>query len=650
MSDSNDKQPSLDDLLNDPAYDFIDIDPSTNKTRAQASSDTPLLLVKYAEKLGVNSFNGVPPMHGVDIEEVLNTSIIRRFYSQTDEADFFDEKLLATSIIPAKEHLNSEFEKQASIAKSSVEENAQPAKKRNSKTQKLASTPAKTVDDAITINEDSVPTISNHELTPIQEDDVTLIAEASSPSNTIDPSEPITPYQYLMTANISPEQKKSFLQVHEFLSLHHRLPVHSKNNIEKNVAESLDMLKADLPKPCTDLLQYFLPVMPETDVKVIQEQFLMQNTSEESQSEDNQPTNKQNVETAPAEQALSKGEENAEDCSLENNSSNVSFDSVLDAYAELGIFEDLQEVPTLKKPDYQVYTPTKQSSSVDGMVARQKPCKNFDQYQWIFTKIKEGLKQYEDASGNITSDLALEPLRGEGADRSINIGDVFLSQGTYYLVANIGQDAKTFKTKHSTKGQARIHVITDSGMESNPFDSSFRARFDTFQDSRRVIDVTNKGYNLMQQIRTKCFDWLRDIPTQGYIYIVRTKSTDPLILDYQKSSELIKIGYTTSEVEKRLANASKETTFLEAPVELLAKLECKNHDPVAVEKLIHHVLNIRRLNIMLKSSSGKEYYPEEWFTISLEVALDVVKRILDGSIVKYRLNPLTGTLVEKELK
>jgi hypothetical protein len=49
----------------------------------------------------------------------------------------------------------------------------------------------------------------------------------------------------------------------------------------------------------------------------------------------------------------------------------------------------------------------------------------------------------------------------------------------------------------------------------------------------------------------------------------------------------------------------------------------------------------------LISASGKPYHPEEWFSVSVETAVEVCNRIIDGTIVQYRMDNTTGVIVKK---
>lgn len=80
----------------------------------------------------------------------------------------------------------------------------------------------------------------------------------------------------------------------------------------------------------------------------------------------------------------------------------------------------------------------------------------------------------------------------------------------------------------------------------------------------------------------------------------------------------------------------------------LASIECYNLNPVKFEGLIHGVLHAQRLKVTLIGKNGRPYKPREWFSVPLETAREAVQRIIDGSIVQYRMDNTRGRLVAKE--
>jgi len=87
---------------------------------------------------------------------------------------------------------------------------------------------------------------------------------------------------------------------------------------------------------------------------------------------------------------------------------------------------------------------------------------------------------------------------------------------------------------------------------------------------------------------------------------------------------------------------------LESPVEIVTTFDCYNLNPQRFESLIHGFLANQRLAITLTSKQGEIYHPREWFAVPLDTAIEVVKRIVDGTIAQYRIDNVTGRLKQKQ--
>lgn len=70
-------------------------------------------------------------------------------------------------------------------------------------------------------------------------------------------------------------------------------------------------------------------------------------------------------------------------------------------------------------------------------------------------------------------------------------------------------------------------------------------------------------------------------------------------------------------------------------------------NPQRFESLIHGFFAVQRLNVELVGKDGKRYRPREWFAITLDVAREAISKIIDGSIVQYRMDNTTGLIVKK---
>lgn len=129
----------------------------------------------------------------------------------------------------------------------------------------------------------------------------------------------------------------------------------------------------------------------------------------------------------------------------------------------------------------------------------------------------------------------------------------------------------------------------------------------------------------------------------GTIYVLRSKSDDPMVAN---NRDLVhKIGVKNLSVEKRIAGARLQPTFLMVDVEVVATYELFNINRTKLENLIHRVFEAARLDIQINDRFGNPVVPREWFLFPLFVIDDAVEKIRDGSIKHYRYEPKEGRLV-----
>ena len=129
---------------------------------------------------------------------------------------------------------------------------------------------------------------------------------------------------------------------------------------------------------------------------------------------------------------------------------------------------------------------------------------------------------------------------------------------------------------------------------------------------------------------------------RGTVYIVESLSTDPQLVALK--GRLYKIGFTTGDVKKRLADVEKDPTFLCAPVQLRATYQV-NFNPQQLEKLLHQFFGGVNLNVEV--ALGKSIQPKEWFVVSLDVIEEVVHRIIDRSIINFRYDHVNRKIVTR---
>ena len=171
------------------------------------------------------------------------------------------------------------------------------------------------------------------------------------------------------------------------------------------------------------------------------------------------------------------------------------------------------------------------------------PCHDFDRFREMFAQTQAALESGEREVRTINFN---EEVR-------VDEGSLFIRKGLLTYVAE-----KAEMTARAGKRDHRLRIIFSNGMESDPLLSSFRK---ALADDATARAIHRHGLGAMDP------DWEADrIDLTGTVYVVRSKSKDPAIAEV--SGILLKIGVTTQEVRRRIADARNDPTFLLAPVEL----------------------------------------------------------------------------------
>ena len=101
-------------------------------------------------------------------------------------------------------------------------------------------------------------------------------------------------------------------------------------------------------------------------------------------------------------------------------------------------------------------------------------------------------------------------------------------------------------------------------------------------------------------------------------------------------------------MEVRIQNAKDDPTFLMAPVHPVATYTLYNIDKVKLEHLLHSFFADARLDIEITDRFSKKVKPREWFLLPIEVIAEAISRLQDGSIVDYRFDSDTVSLVKAQ--
>lgn len=254
----------------------------------------------------------------------------------------------------------------------------------------------------------------------------------------------------------------------------------------------------------------------------------------------------------------------------------------------------------------------KKSLTMPKTVARREKCENFDEYEDLFkechAKIQSGY-------------LKLTKFVGE---QQIQKGEFFVLNGVMCYVSEMGE-----REKKGGKVNARLHLVFENGTESNMLLRSLATELYKDESGRRVIPSEVD------------FELNEDDKSTGFIYVLSSESEDPRI---KSIPNLFKIGYSTTPVAKRIANASKEPTYLMAPVNVVAEYECYNMNTHKFENLIHTVFKDVCLNIEIADLNGIMCKPREWFSVPIEQINTAIELIVTGQIINYRYNTKAKTI------
>ena len=282
--------------------------------------------------------------------------------------------------------------------------------------------------------------------------------------------------------------------------------------------------------------------------------------------------------------------------------------------SKLGIDEELKKITELKN------VRSSQERRLAEEFANREICENFSSYKLIFQEV---IKDINNGQREILK-LKQRP--------EIKSGKFFILGGQYTYVENVGE---IFMQEYGIS-DARLYLIFDNGTESRMLMRSFQKAL-AIDESSRVITEKNLG-PLFANKKTN-----QDEST-GTIYVLRSKSNNPFI---EENRNLIhKIGFTTNTIQKRIANAKLDPTFLMADVETVASYQLYNLKGSKFESLIQKIFSNAKLKIKINDRFGNAVSPEEWFFVPLDVIKDAIQKIIEGKITKYIYDPSLVKMVE----
>ena len=254
-------------------------------------------------------------------------------------------------------------------------------------------------------------------------------------------------------------------------------------------------------------------------------------------------------------------------------------------------------------------------------IAHRDRCEDFSAFKPLFEQVQKELNS------------GLRETRPFEMKAEIEKGRFFIVSGQKAYIAEKGE---TITTEHG-RTDARLRVIFDNGTESNMLMRSLQRALNKDEAGRRITDPS-AGPLFSDQT-------MDGDEASGTIYVLRSKSDHPLVT---ANRDLVhKIGVTNMNVEKRIAGAHLQPTFLMANVEVVATYELYNINRTKLENLIHRIFDPARLEIEIMDRFGRPITPREWFLVPLFAINDAVEKIKDGTIANFTYDPAQAKFISR---
>lgn len=289
--------------------------------------------------------------------------------------------------------------------------------------------------------------------------------------------------------------------------------------------------------------------------------------------------------------------------------------------AELGVEAQSSEIAELRH-----VRSSAEKKAAEEIANRQK-CEDFDKFKPLFDIVQKQLDSGSRETKKFRKDAGF-------VKTDIKKGQFFILGGQTAYVAEVGE----FFPAPNGSTDARLRVIYANGTESDLLLRSMqRALYK--DETSRIISDPGAGPLFSGTVED-------EDASSGTIYVLRSKSDLPVVKDNR--DVLHKIGVTSGKVERRIANAKIDATFLLADVDVVATYELFNINRTKLENLIHRIFDSARLDIEIKDRFGNPVVPREWFLVPFAAIDEAVERIKDGTIKSYTYDPQQAQLVERK--
>ena len=247
-------------------------------------------------------------------------------------------------------------------------------------------------------------------------------------------------------------------------------------------------------------------------------------------------------------------------------------------------------------------------------VAKRKTCADFEKFHPFFDRCLSDLK---------SGARKAIPFKNE---QHIEKGKFYVLGGLLCYVADRGKSYI-----HKGKRNTRLRLIFVNERESDML-------------LRSLSTELYKGGLMITENEAELFEHMKinpDDQESGWIYVLKSLSGNPQV---KSVPNLHKIGFTTTSVEERIANAKRQVTYLMAPVEIVATAKTANLTAHSLEQLIHAVFGQVRLEIEVRDLNGDTKKATEWFSAPWAAIEHAMQLIANNQIEFYFYNPETQEL------
>lgn len=278
------------------------------------------------------------------------------------------------------------------------------------------------------------------------------------------------------------------------------------------------------------------------------------------------------------------------------------------------------------------HTPKQEERAATDFFAQRKPMsdKEFENYEIMFRQVHKELKEGKRKLGEFNN-----------AETNLIEGKFYLVDGllAYLESSHAEKMIKENKSGDRVRLEGRTVTIFENGTKSNML---FRSLGKAISKNGKLI--TDTAENIEEELWKNAGIVSEEDVKSGWIYVLKSKSKNTEI---QSLKNLYKIGFSSSSVENRIKNASKEATYLFADVEIVATYKCYNLNTQNFENLLHRFFGNTCLNIDVFNDKNQRSNPREWFVVPLKTINEVIDLIISGGIVNYKYDTEMGKLIYK---